>query len=98
MKKVTYYNKTFHPNVPKDVEVLNRIVKEAYHYSDGSALFNYMPLSDKNTWGKRNRCPDGEDIYTPAGWNMLKDAHKLFLAGESITFSANNYEKCRRIS
>lgn len=82
--KIIHYTKTFHPNVPEGAKVLRRIFNKAHHYPDGSALSMYMPLSDKDDNGKRHRCPEGENIYTPVGWNMLAGAYKLFFPENTL--------------
>lgn len=80
------YHLSLIPGCKKDTDTMRRIIQGATRYPDGTALFGYMPLSDRDENGKRTRCPAGADIYTSCGWNMLQKTVDHFTLGNKVTF------------
>lgn len=81
-----HYIVTLIPGFKKDDATMRKIASGAKIHPNGeSAIFGYLPLSDRDDNGKRTRFPQGEDVYTDYGWNNLAEVIRHFNEGDTVT-------------
>lgn len=78
-KPYAWWRRTFDPHSESDRRAMRRILRKAVWTEGGAAMFDFLPLSDDG-----RRCPLGVEIYTPYGWNMLRQTADAFARGEKV--------------